>query len=76
MADLDLQRQMEEAAAERSGIAKVLLGIQKTLHQIAPAVAKMEPAIASLEPVVHDLAAWRLGVDAAVGHLQAELGDI
>lgn len=76
MAELDLQRQMEEAAAERGSIAKALLGIQKTLDQIAPAVAKMEPALASLEPVVHDLEAWRPGVDAAVGHLQAELGDI
>ena len=38
MADLDLKRQMEEAAAERSNIAQALLGIQGTLDQIAPSV--------------------------------------
>lgn len=76
MAGLDLQKQMEEAAVERSGIAKALLGIQKSLDQIAPSVPKMEPVLASLELVVHDLTAWRPGVDAAMDQLQTDLGDI
>lgn len=83
MAGTDVQKQLEEAAAERSGIAKALLAIQKTLDLMAPAVAnmepavaKMEPALASLEPVVQDLAAWRPGVDTAMGQFRVDLGEI
>ena len=66
MAGTDAQKQWEEAAAERSGIAKALLSIQQTLDRMEPAVAKMEPAVAKMEPtlvalelVVQDLATWR-----------------
>lgn len=76
MADLDFQKQMEEAAKERSSIAQALLGIQRSLDKIEPAVSQMEPLLQSLEPMVNDLSAWRPGVDAAVGRLQEDLGDI
>ena len=79
----DMQKQLEEGVAERSGIAKAPLSIQQPLDRTAPTVAKMEPAVAKmeptlvvLEPVVQDLAAWRPTVDAAVGQLQADLRDI
>lgn len=75
-AELDLQKQMEEAALERSNIAKALLAIQHSLDQIAPAVSKMEPVLASLEPIVNDLSAWRPGVDTAIGQLRADLSDM
>lgn len=76
MADLDLKKQMEEAAVERSSIAQALLGIQKSLDQITPAVEQTQPTLESLEPVVHDLPTWSPGVDVAVGRLQVDLGDI
>lgn len=76
MADLDLQKKKEEAAQQRSSIAEALLNIQQSLDLIAPSVAKMEPTLTALEPVVQDLSAWRPGVDAAVGRLQTDLGDI
>ena len=56
MPGTDVQKQLEEAAAERSGIAKALLSIQQTLDRMAPAVAKMEPTLVALEPVVQDIA--------------------
>lgn len=63
MPGTDVQKQLQEAAAEWSGIAKALLSIQQTLDRMAPAVAKMEPVVAkmeptlvSLEPVVQDIA--------------------
>lgn len=39
-------------------------------------MSQMEPLLHSLEPVVNDLSAWHPGVDATVGRLQADLGDI
>lgn len=76
MAELDLQKQMAEAAAECGGIAAALLAIQKSLDKMEPTVTRMEPVLASLEPTVVDLAAWHPGVDQAVGRLQADLGEI
>lgn len=76
MADLDVQKKMDEEAKEGSGIAQALLGIQRSLDKMEPAVSRMESVLQSLEPVVNDPSEWRPGVDEAVGRLQADLSDI
>lgn len=58
MEQLDLQKQVEEAAKEMSSIAKALLGIQHSLDQIAPAVSKMQLVLASLEPLGNDISTY------------------
>lgn len=45
MENLDLQKKMDEAAQERSSIAKALLGIQRSLDNMEPAVSRMEPVL-------------------------------
>jgi hypothetical protein len=75
MAEFDLTKQLEEAAKERSNIAKSLLAIQQSLDKLAPTVLKMEPVLASLEPAVNNLSAWCPRVDAAVGQLQNDPSD-
>ena len=69
MADLDLQKQMADAAVECGGIAATLLAIQKSLDKMEPTVTRMEPVLASLEPKVVDVAAWCACVDHTVGQL-------